>query len=156
MESKYLFSFQKESWRNNPFCYNSHTIHCSNKLNTVWRKYSKTPSETISMVFNRYKGITWILLSWIKLSLSTDYLSTSSLNQYFPLLNSLKNTSLPKQISLSQEKVPNSEIPTAFNKYFAGIFNVDSLIDFNLWCSEIGFCFRFWIQFFYHIWIYES
>ena len=119
------FPFKRKVRINNFFYYSSHIIHCLNKLNTARRKYSKNPIknsldslQSLQMEFSDSVELDKII--YINGS------STSSLNQCFSLLNSLKNTSLPKQMFLSQEKLLDSDIPTALNEYFAGNFNFNS------------------------------
>ena len=116
------FSFKRKVRINNPFYYSSHTIHCLNKLNTARRKYSKHPIknnlDSLQSLQRDYSdSVELVKIIYINGS------STSSLNQYFLLLNSLKNTSLPKQMYLSQDKLLSSYIPTAFNVYFVGNFS---------------------------------
>ena len=150
------FPFRRKVWINNPFYYSSHTIHCLNKLNTAKRKYSMNPIkndlDSLQSLQREYSdSVELDKIIYINGS------STSSLNQCFSLLNSLKNTSLPNQMFLSQEKLPSTDIPTAFNKYFAGNFNFNSYdgsistygalkLDSVLDC----------LQSFYHIWNYEN
>ena len=116
------FPFKRKVRINNVFYYSSHTIHCLNKLNTARRKYSKKPIKNILDSFQSLQSdcsdsVELDTIMYIKGS------STSSLNQCFSLLNSLKNTSLSKQMFLLQEKILKSDIPSAFNENFAGNFN---------------------------------
>ena len=109
------FPFKRKVRINNPFYYSSHTLQRLNKLNTAKRKYSKNPIknnlDSLQSLQSDYSdSVELDKIIYINGS------STSSLNQCFSLLNSLKNTSLPKQMFLSQEKLLNSDIPTAFNE----------------------------------------
>ena len=117
--------FKRKVRINNPFYYSSHTIPCLNKLNTARRKYSKNP---IKIKLDSLQSLQRDYSDSVELDkiIYINGSSTSSLNECFSLLSSLKNTSLSKQMFLSQEKLLNSDIPTTFNEYFAGNFNFNS------------------------------
>ena len=64
--------------------------------------------------------------------------ATSTINQCFSLLNSLKGSSLPKQMIYLGRKVEGSEIPNVFNEFFTNNFNHDSHVTTVLsYCNDI-------------------
>ena len=151
------FLFKRKVRINNLFYYSSHTIHCLNRLNTARRKYSKNP---IKNNLDSLQSLQRAYSDSVELDkiIYINGSSTSSLNQCFSFLNSFKNTSLPKQMFLSQEKLLNSDIPTALNEYFAGNFNFSF---YDGWISTYGApkldsVLAFCLQFFYHVRNYEN
>ena len=114
----------KVRWKN-PFYYSSHIIHCFNQLITARRKYSENPIQNDLDSFQSLQRDSEDSAELYKI-IYINGSSTSSLDQCFSLLKSLKNLSLSKQMFLSHEKLLNSEIPTAFKKCFSGNFRIDS------------------------------
>ena len=124
MEPKYLF-FLKGKLGEIIFLLQ---LKYSSKFEKVEYRKTKVLKNPIRNNFKSLQSIQRDYLESVELNkiIYINGSSTSNLNQGFSFLNSLKNNSLAREMFLSQEKLLNFAIPTAFSKNFAGIFNFHS------------------------------
>ena len=105
-----------------PFYYSPHTIHCLNKLNTAKRYCSKNPTR---LNLQQLKSLEEDYTQSIELDnvVFVNGSLTSTTDQCFALLNSLKDSPIPNHMFFNSKAIDEIEVPKLFNNLSTSSFN---------------------------------